>query len=128
MLRRVDELTEQAAKRVIGAAIEVHRSLGPGYQEDVYERALAVELNLRAISFQRQVVFDVIYKGEPVGQGRLDFLVGGCLIVELKAVESLIPVFVGQVVSYLRATGNSLGLLINFNVPALTDGLKRVIL
>ena len=63
-----------------------------------------------------------------MGQGRLDFLVEGCLIVELKAVESLIPVFVGQVVSYLRATGYSLGLLINFNEPVLTDGLKRVIL
>ena len=120
----IDEL----AHRVIGAAIEVHRHLGPGFMEGVYEDALAVEFRLRAIPHERQKIIEVSYKEISVGEGRLDFLVGRCLIVELKTVECLGPIHKAQVISYLKATRLRLGLLINFNVPALRNGLQRVIL
>jgi GxxExxY protein len=116
------------AREVIGAAIEVHRILGPGYLECVYEDALCVELELGGIPLSRQVVFGVEYKGKCVGESRLDLLVANQLIVELKAVEELLPVHKAQVISYLKATGRELGLLINFNVPVLKDGVKRVVL
>lgn len=120
----VDEL----ARRVIGAAIEVHRTLGPGYLESVYEEALGVELRLRGIPFARQHPVRVAYKDHTVGEGRLDFLVGQALVVEVKAVESLSQVHKAQVLSYLKATGRHLGLLINFNVSLLRDGVQRVVL
>jgi len=94
--------TEQAAKLVIGAAIEVHRALGPGYLESVYEQALAVELALRGVGFERQVTFALCYKGHPIGEGRLDLLVEGSLIVELKAVEELSAIHMAQALSYLK--------------------------
>lgn len=119
---------ELAAKRVIGVAIEVHRHLGPGYLEAVYEQALAVELTLAGMHFVRQSVFALNYKGHPVGAGRLDFLVDSCLVGELKAVEELAPIHTAQVISYLKATKHRLALLINFNVPLLKAGLKRIIL
>jgi GxxExxY protein len=119
---------EELAHSVIGAALEVHRVLGPGYIEVVYEQALCVELELRAISFVRQPVIQVGYKGKVVGEGRLDLLVGDSLVVELKAVDALTQVHSAQVVSYLKATRRPLGLLINFNVPLLkAGGIKRVI-
>ena len=127
MLKNMGEAVERAAERMIGAAIEVHRNLGPGYLESVYEEALAVELELQSIVFQKQVVFALDYKGHSVGEGRLDFLIEGCLIVEIKAVDMLAAIHTMQVVSYLKATGRNLGLLINFNVPMLTAGLRRVI-
>lgn len=120
----IDEL----AHRVIGAAIEVHRHLGPGFLEVVHEDALAVEFRLRGIPHERQKVIEVAYNEIPVGEGRLDFLVGGCLIVELKAVDGLGPIHKAQVISYLKATRLRLGLVINFNVPTLKNGLQRVIL
>ena len=123
-----DALTDDLAHRVIGAAIEVHRHLGPGYLESVYEEALALELGLRGIAFERQKPIGVAYKGHAVGESRLDLLVGGCLVVELKAVEALAPIHQAQVISYLKATGLKLGLLINFNVPVLKSGIRRVIL
>ncbi len=120
---RLDDL----AHAVIGAAIEVHRELGPGYLESVYEGAMAVELELRGIPFRRQVGVTVMYKGRPVGEGRFDMLVADDLVVEYKAVESLLPVHFAQVLSYLKAGRLRLGLLINFNVPLLKEGIKRVI-
>ncbi len=120
----VDEL----AHTVIGAAIEVHRVLGPGYLENVYEEALAVELRLRNIPYERQKGLAVDYKGHAVGEGRLDLLVGGRLLVELKAVEALAPIHTAQVISYLKVLRLPLGLLINFNVSVLKGGLKRVVL
>jgi GxxExxY protein len=87
-----------------------------------------VELNLRGIPFERQKSMGVDYKGHPVGEGRLDLLVDGCLIVELKAVEALAPIHTAQVLSYLKATRLPLGLLINFNVPVLKSGIKRIVL
>ena len=119
-----DELTE----RVIGAAIEVHREVGPGLTEIMYEEALALESELRGIQFQRQVEVAVSYKGKPIGKTRLDFLVDGRLIVELKACDSLNQVHRAQCICYLRATGLRTALLINFNVPILRDGIKRIVL
>lgn len=113
---------------VIGAAIEVHRVLGSGFLESVYEEALAAELELRGIRFNRQKVVAVNYKGRRVGEGRLDLLVGNTLIVELKAVANITPIHEAQVLSYLKMTGYPLGLLINFNVPLLKDGIRRIIL
>ena len=112
---------------VIGAAIEVHRVLGPGFLEAVYEEALCVELASRGVPFSRQITFGVDYKGHRVGESRLDLLVGDSLIVELKAVESLLLVHKAQALSYLRATSRSLAIIINFNVPVLKDGVKRVV-
>jgi GxxExxY protein len=116
------------ARRVIGAAIEVHRVLGPGYLESVYEGALAVELEHLGIECERQATISVLYRGKPVGVARLDLLVAGRLVIELKAVDAILPIHQAQLVSYLRATGNPLGLLINFNTRVLRDGIKRIIL
>jgi GxxExxY protein len=114
---------------VIGAAIEVHRNLGVGYAEAVYEEALCYALELRKIPFARQPAFKLTYKGKVVGEGRLDLLVGNQLIVELKSVDELAKVHHIQVLSYLKATGHPLALLINFNVAVLTaGGIKRLIL
>ncbi len=118
---------DRLAERVIGAAIEVHRHLGPGYVESVYEAASQVELDLRAIEYRRQYPIGLHYKGRPVGEGRLDFLMDGKLIVELKSVGRLMPVHKAQVISYLKTTGLWLGLLINFNVPVLRSGIQRII-
>ncbi len=116
------------ARTVIGAAIEVHRHLGPGYLESVYEEALAVELDLRRIPFDRQKSFAVDYKGRAISEGRLDLLVGNELLVDLKAVNALAPIHKAQLIPYLKATQRQLGLLINFNVPVLRSGLQRVVL
>ncbi len=123
-----DKETDDLAKAVIGAAIEVHRILGPGYLERVYEQALTIELGLRGVPFAGQVPIGVEYKGQRVGEGRLDLLVGGKLIVELKAVDTFAPIHSAQVMSYLKTMNLRLGLLINFNVPLLKYGIKRVIL
>lgn len=116
------------AGHVIGAAIEVHKVIGPGYLESVYEEALCRELEIRQIPFSRQHVFNLTYKGVTVGHGRLDLLVSDQLIVELKAVEMLMPIHKAQLLSYLRATQCALGLLINFNVPMLRNGIRRLVL
>ncbi len=125
--REPDADVDELARRVIGAAIEVHRHLGPGFLESVYEEALCVELELREIPFERQRPIGVDYKGHSVGQGRLDLLVGDRLLIELKAVDRLAPIHNAQVMSYLKATKLHLGLLINFNVPLLKDGIRRII-
>jgi len=116
------------AHAVIGAAIEVHRHLGPGYLESVYEEALALEFGIQNISYQRQCAMPVTYKGRQVGQGKVDFLVGGMLVVELKAVEKLLPLHKAQVISYLKASGCQLGLLVNFDERTLREGIQRVVL
>jgi GxxExxY protein len=123
-----DRESDRLVHSVIGAAIEVHRVLGPGFLESVYEAALAVELELRGISFERQRPVPLVYKSQEIGEGRLDLLVGNRVIVELKAVEALAPIHKAQVISYLKATRLNLGLLINFNVPVLKDGIERVVL
>ncbi|MBI1280016.1 MAG: GxxExxY protein [Anaerolineaceae bacterium] len=119
---------EECAFKVIGAAIEVHRALGPGFLEAVYEEALCYELELRNISFLRQHPIAIQYKGRLIGEGRIDILVEDCLIVELKAVDDLIGIHIAQVISYLKATQLHLGLLINFKVQVLkSGGIKRVV-
>lgn len=122
--QEVDDL----ARKVIGAALEVHRALGPGYTENVYEEALCIEIENQSIPFERQVKIAVEYKGRKVGEGRLDLLVARILPVELKAVESLAAIHQAQLISYLKITHLQLGLLINFNVPFLKNGIQRVIL
>ena len=118
---------DRLAHEVIGAAIEVHRVLGPGFLETIYEEALCFELQLRGIPFVRQHALHVTYKDHEVGEGRLDLLVGGELIVELKAVDTIAPIHRAQVLSYLKASGFRLALLINFNVAVLRNGIERIV-
>ena len=117
---------EALTEKIIGAAIEVHRELGPGLLESAYEAALAHELWLRQIQFERQKEMPVRYKGFLIEVGyRLDLLVENQVIVELKAVTEMHPIFEAQLIAYLRLSGHRVGLLINFNVPRLKDGLIR---
>jgi GxxExxY protein len=116
----------QITNAIIGAAIEVHKGLGAGLLESLYENALAIEFRNRGIRFERQVPVQVMYKGEKVGETRLDFLVEGRVVVELKAVESISAVHRAQVLCYLKVTKHKLGILINFNVPVLKDGIRRL--
>ena len=127
MLPEPNKEVDALAKAVIGAAIEVHRKLGPGFMEAIYEEALALELAARRIPFERQKIIYVEYKGRRIGESRLDLLIDQKLIVELKAIELLAPVHMAQVISYLKATGYDLALLINFNVTSLKKGIKRIV-
>jgi GxxExxY protein len=122
-----DPELDALAHAVIGAAIDVHRHYGPGLDEALYEGAMEVELKQRNIPFQSQVWIDVHYKGELIGKRRIDLIVGGRLIVELKAVEQLTPLHMAQVRTYLKLMRLKLGLLINFNEVLLKDGIKRII-
>src|SRR5438552_18771222 len=124
---RVDEQTEDLAERVIGAAIEVHRVIGPGLPESVYRNAMSHELTLRGIPHVCEAPLPILYKGKLVGEGRIDILVADRLIVGLKCVECLTPVHRAQAIAYLQAKKLKLALLINFNVAILKDGIKRVI-
>ncbi|MEW5956572.1 MAG: GxxExxY protein [Chloroflexota bacterium] len=119
------ELTQQ----IIGAAIEVHQALGPGLLESAYQACLARELTLRGIPYEQEKPLPVEYKGVKLDCGyRLDFLVTGKVIVELKAVDELHPIHEAQLLTYLKLTGCKVGLLINFNVPVLKNGIKRMVL
>ena len=112
---------------LIGAAIEVHRELGPGLLESAYETAYSYELKLRGIAHTRQQAMPIVYKGVPLDSGyRIDILAENRVIIELKTVEKLIPLFSTQVLTYLRLGGYPLGLLMNFNVPKLIDGIERI--
>lgn len=116
------------SEKIIGAAIEVHRALGPGLLESVYEEALCHELGLRGLAFARQVQAPLQYKGVNLTTSlRLDLIVEETLVIELKSVEELLPIHDAQVLTCLRLSGNWLGLLINFNVPVLRDGIKRLV-
>ncbi|MBY0310851.1 MAG: GxxExxY protein [Phycisphaerales bacterium] len=120
---------DRLSNLVIGASIEVHRELGPGLLESVYEASLLHELKLRGVAALSQVHLPLNYKGLVLDQGyRVDVVVEDCLIVEVKAIDRLLPVHEAQVLSYLRLSGVRLGLLINFNVPILREGLKRIVL
>ena len=113
---------------VIGAAIEVHKIIGPGLLESTYELCLCHELGLRKIPFESQKELPVEYKGARLDCGyRLDIIIAGKLIVELKACDRLLPIHEAQLLTYLRLTGIKTGLLINFNVPVLKDGIKRLV-
>ncbi|GIW91123.1 MAG: hypothetical protein KatS3mg109_1555 [Pirellulaceae bacterium] len=117
-----DHLTE----KIIGAAIEVHRVLGPGLLESIYLDALCIELELRGIAFQRQVEVDVVYKGNTIKGQRIDLVVEGEVVVETKCVTTLPEVALAQVLSYLKASGLRRGLLLNFGMARMVDGIKRI--
>ena len=119
----------QCTEQIIGAAIEVHRALGPGLLESAYEECLCRELAVRSIPFERQRPLPVDYKGTRLDCGyRLDLLVAGSVVVEIKSVSNLEPIHDAQMLTYLKLGGWKLGLLINFNVPVLKDGIHRRIL
>jgi len=114
---------------IIGAAIEVHRVLGPGLLESVYERCLSHELEIRGLGNQRQVPLPVVYKGIHLEEGyRIDILVDRKIIVEIKAVDAIAPVHEAQLLTYLRLSGLHVGLLLNFHVALMKDGIKRMVL
>jgi GxxExxY protein len=120
----INEITE----KVIGAAIEVHRHLGSGLLESAYEECLCYELNQAGLRFERQVHLPIRYKGILLQSAhRMDLVVEDTVVVELKATEEMPPLFSAQVLTYLRSAQKPVGLLINFNVPALKDGLKRIV-
>ncbi len=121
------ELNE-LSHRVIGLCMEVHRELGAGLLESAYEEALAYELIQAGVSFERQRETPLLYKGIALNCGyRVDFLIEGKLILELKAVTDLLPIHHAQLLTYLKLQGHSLGLLVNFNTPVLKNGVRRVV-
>lgn len=131
MLRRVVSPlpveVERVAQATIGCALEVHKRLGPGFLEGVYHDAMAIEMGLAGLSAIREVPIQLEYRGRPLRQHRLDLVVEGCVIVELKAVDRLERIHHAQVISYLRASRLRLGLLMNFNSEYLKQSLRRVI-
>ncbi|MDX6305616.1 MAG: hypothetical protein QOI77_2585 [Blastocatellia bacterium] len=122
------EALKRLTERIIGCAIEVHRQLGPGLLEGTYEAALCIELQIAGLNFVRQPIFPVVYKGQVIGEYRLDLIVEDTVIVEIKSVERFDPIFEAQVLTYLRVTGKEIGLLMNFNSRLLRDGIKRYVL
>ena len=119
---------DELSKTIIGCAIEVHRLMGPGLLESVYEECLAYELVQAKISLERQKPIPLIYKGVALGSDlKIDLLVSGLVVVELKSVDMLLPIHDAQVLTYLRLTGCKLGLLFNFNVPMLKKGIRRLV-
>ena len=124
----VDMPENAITERIIKCAIEVHKQLGPGLLENIYEEAMAVEFELDGLHYVRQVKLPVIYKGRGLGEYRLDLLVENMVVVEVKSVERYDPVFEAQVLTYLKLTQKRVGLLINFNSRLVKDGIKRLIL
>ena len=129
-VRRIPEgIPENAiTQRIIKCAIEVHKQLGPGLLENIYETAMTVEFELEGLMYKRQLEIPVIYKGRQLGEYRLDLLVEDMVVVEVKSVERFDPVFEAQILTYLRLTEKRVGLLINFNTRLVKDGIKRFIL
>lgn len=120
----LNNLTDQ----IIGSAIDVHKELGSGLLESAYQTCLAIELGQRDVSYKREVELAIEYKGQNVDANyRLDFIVEDCIIVEIKSVDRIIPIHEAQLLTYLRLSGEKLGLLINFNVPLFKEGIKRLI-
>ena len=124
---QLDEQTEILIKNVIGAAIEVHRELGPGYLEKIYEQAMALELKCRRLAFETQVPVAVYYKGEKICGQVLDMVIERRVIIELKSVEVILPIHEAQILSYLKSTDYPAGLLINFKERMVKNGIKRFV-
>jgi GxxExxY protein len=120
-----EETLNRLTERIIGCAIEVHRNLGPGLLEAIYESALCIEMELAGLAYERQKPIQVMYKGHALGEHRLDIVVEDAVILELKSVERFDRVFEAQILSYLRMTELPIGLLINFNTRLLKDGIHR---
>jgi GxxExxY protein len=114
-------------EQIIGCAIEVHRHLGPGLLESVYESALCVELKARSLSFKRQVGIPLYYKGELISEHRPDLIVDDKVIVEIKSIDRLAPIHVAQMLTYLRVTSLRVGLILNFNSQTMKEGTRRVV-
>ncbi len=115
--------------KIIGAAIEVHKTIGPGLLESAYEECLAQEMKMRGLSFQRQFPLPVAYKGAMLDCGyRLDFVVEKAVVLELKTIDAFAPIHEAQLLTYLKLGAWTVGLLINFNIPVLKNGIKRVVL
>jgi GxxExxY protein len=125
----VDQGLNRITSSIIGAAIDVHRALGPGLLESSYQGCLAYELSTRGVTYTREQAIPIVYKAHKVPCGyRADLIVEGCIIVEVKAVDKLVPLHRAQLMTYLRLTGIGTGLIINFNVPVLTTGIRRILL
>jgi GxxExxY protein len=126
---KVDPLTEEIAQKAVDSAFKLHSRLGPGLLETVYETFFCHELKLRGLQVQRQVVLPLAYEGLVIDAGlRLDLLVENRLVIELKAVETLLNVHRAQLKTYLKLSNHRLGLLINFNVPLIKEGIERIVL
>jgi GxxExxY protein len=123
-----DDETNALTDRIIGCAIEVHRELGPGLLESVYEKALCTELVVAGLDFKRQVGVPLYYKGELLSEHRPDLIVGDRVVVEVKSIDGFNPVHTAQVLTYLRLCRIRIGLLLNFNSAFMRDGIRRVML
>ena len=119
--------TDALITRIIGCALVVHRELGPGFMESIYSTALGFELEAEGIPFERERQIAVSYRGRPIGGQRVDFIVDNVVILEIKAVSRLDPIFQAKLISYLRTTGLRAGLLLNFNTPLLKEGIRRFV-
>jgi GxxExxY protein len=127
--KEIPLIEKELTGQIIAAAIEVHRALGPGLLESVYHACLAHELSLRQLTYEQEKALPIEYKGIRVDGGyRIDFIVENKVVVELKAIDILLPVHEAQLLTYLKLTGCKVGLLINFNVPVLTQGILRRVL
>jgi GxxExxY protein len=126
--RKTADDINSITERVIGCAIQVHKHLGPGLLESIHESALCVEFDLAGLRYQRQVPMPVTYKSRTIGECRLDLVVEDTVIVEIKAVDRIDPVFEPQVLTYLRISGKKVGLLVNFNSRILAKGIQRFML
>lgn len=123
-LERINALTE----RIIGAAIEVHRVLGPGLLESMYETAMCIELDDRGVKYSHQVSIPAYYKGRLLGDYRVDFIVENLAVVEIKSVTIVLPVFKAQLLTYMRLTAKRVGLIMNFNSRSMKEGIDRLVL
>ncbi|VGO23004.1 GxxExxY protein [Pontiella sulfatireligans] len=122
-------IEEELTDKIIGAAIEVHKYWGPGLLESIYEKSLAIELEKRGVPFKRQVELKLSYKGVSLDEDfRLDLIVGDKVVVELKVVKELAPIHEAQLLTYMKLTNCKVGLLLNFNVSTLKQGIKRLVL
>jgi GxxExxY protein len=119
---------EEVARQIVGAAIKVHRALGPGLLESAYQKCLEYELRKRALQVECEVLLPVIYEGVQIDAGyRIDMLVEGCVIIENKTVEKLLPIHQAQLLTYLKLRDCRLGFLLNWNVPLMKQGFKRMV-
>ena len=129
MHQEIPKELDDLAKLVVDAAFKVHKVLGPGLLESAYQACLEIEIEKRGVSCSSQLILPICYEGITVdGAYRIDLLIENQLVVELKAVEQLLPIHSAQLITYLRLSGNRLGLLINFNTPLIKDGIKRIVL
>ncbi len=119
---------EQLVEATIGCCLVVHRALGPGMSEGVYSRACCIEFESNGLAYEREKPVPIRYRGTLICQQRIDLFVAGRLVLEVKSVERIHPIHIAQTVSYLRATGTRVGLVVNFNVPMLKQGVRRVVL